>query len=235
MKKIRVILLPGLHGTEELFKPFLDHAPPDFDLSVVSFPTHQVLSYEALAEIVQERLQGTAPIVLLGESFSGALALMVAARKPQGLVGVILVASFVLSPAPAWLRLLPWNLIFRVSAPIYALRALLANSKDAGAIIWQLRKVLKGVLPSVLANRVRSALTVNATEALRLCPTPILYLAGSHDRIVRRRNLMRLLSHRPDVVICNIEAPHFVLQCAPIQSWQAITKFIHKYVSSNPS
>ena len=75
MGKIHVVLLPGLHGTEELFKPFLDNAPSDLELSVVSYPVNQVLSYEALTDIVQERLRGKAPAFLLGESFSGPVAL----------------------------------------------------------------------------------------------------------------------------------------------------------------
>jgi pimeloyl-ACP methyl ester carboxylesterase len=226
VKNIRLLLLPGLHGTEELFRPFLDSAPPEFDLRVMSFPTDQILSYEALADRVQEHLKDTTPTVLLGESFSGPLALMAAERQPNGVVGVILVASFVLPPAPSWLRFLPWRLIFKISAPLYVLRALLANSKDAGVILRRTSGVMKNISPAVLAARIHSVLTVNATAALRSCGVPILYLIGSHDKIVRPWNLKKIRALRPDVVVGGIEAPHFILQYAPLQAWQSISKFI---------
>ena len=57
MGKIQIVLLPGLHGTEDLFKPFLNNAPSDLELSVVSYPINQVLSYETLADSIQERLK----------------------------------------------------------------------------------------------------------------------------------------------------------------------------------
>src|SRR4051812_43266913 len=98
MTPLTVVLLPGLDGTGTLFGPVLDHLPPDLRPLVVTYPTEEPLGYEQLLAHVLERLPTSAPFVLLGESFSGPLALMASSRSPVGLRGVILCASFVRNP-----------------------------------------------------------------------------------------------------------------------------------------
>jgi pimeloyl-[acyl-carrier protein] methyl ester esterase len=225
-KRIRIVLLPGLHGTPDLFDSFVAQCPPQFEPVMVGFPSDRVLTYETLATEIQCQINSDAPFVLLGESFSGPLALRLAADRPAGLIGVVLVATFVRPPAPGWLRWLPWDALFRFRTPLYVLRALLTGSQDAAEILRRTNLVIRNVHPRVLAGRVRSVLTVDARSWLRSCPVPILYLMGSRDRLVRRYCLDEILTHRSDVIQRCVPTPHFLLQLAPTEAWTAIHSFV---------
>ena len=193
---------------------------------MVSFPANRVLTYETLADEIRCKIDGDLPFVLLGESFSGPLALRLAADHPNELIGVVLVATFIRPPVPGWLRYLPWNAIFCFRAPLYILRVLLTGSRDAAVILRRTSRIIRNVQPRVLASRVCSVLTVDARTWLRSCPVPILYLAASHDRLVRRHCLDEILTHRHDVIQRCIPSPHFLLQLAPTEAWTAISDFV---------
>ncbi len=60
---------------------------------VLSYPLDQSLGYDRLISIVEEEARKLGDFVVVGESFSGPLALMLAARNPAGLQGVVLCAS----------------------------------------------------------------------------------------------------------------------------------------------
>lgn len=88
-----LVLLPGLDGTGILFEPVLRELPPEIVPHVVPLPNRFPMDYDALASFVASRLPGTGRYILLGESFSGPLSLMIAAARPAGLQGVILCAA----------------------------------------------------------------------------------------------------------------------------------------------
>ena len=224
--RTRIVLLPGLHGTADLFDPLLQHCPPEFDPLVISHPPDRELSYEKLAAEVRGRITGHSPMILLGESYSGPLALRLASERPEGLVAVVLVGTFVLPPGPSWARFLPWKLIFRMRTLIYVLRALVGGSPENAAMVAKTAAILKSVSNGVLATRLRSTLTVDARPWLAACPVPILYLAGAKDYVVRRHCLKSILRHRPDVVSRTLPTSHFILQLAPADAWKAITEFL---------
>src|SRR5262245_5039352 len=90
----KLILMPGMDGTGELFAPFLDALGDSIESCVLQYPTHEPLRYSELLPRVRAELPHSGSFVLLGESFSGPLALMLAAEQPAGLCGVVLCASF---------------------------------------------------------------------------------------------------------------------------------------------
>src|SRR4051812_4389167 len=93
-----LILLPGLHGTADLFLPLLAAIPPDLPTRIISYPTHEPLSYDDLLRLIDTQLSNEESIVLIAESFSGPLALRYAAMHPARVRAVILCASFIRSP-----------------------------------------------------------------------------------------------------------------------------------------
>ncbi len=52
----RLVLLPGLDGTGDLFAPLLQALPLSMQPVVVTYPAGQAMSYEALLEHVQKLL-----------------------------------------------------------------------------------------------------------------------------------------------------------------------------------
>src|SRR5438552_16171249 len=99
-----LVLLPGLDGTGRLFDPLLEILPADFTASVVSWPTDQSLSFNQLESFVREALPADKPFAIVAESFSGPLAVMIAASSPHNLRALILSASFISNPLPPALR-----------------------------------------------------------------------------------------------------------------------------------
>lgn len=223
-----LVLLPGMDGTGKLLGDFARALPPHLDARVVSYPAGEVLDYAALEQRVASSLPTDGSFVLLGESFSGPIALRVASRSPAGLVAVILVASFARSPRTLLraLRFLirPW--LFRVGPPRFVLRRLLLGADAPDATVEELRAALSTVAPAVLASRLREIASVDVTDELRRCPVPLLYVQGRRDRLVPARvgDGLRLL--RPDLTIATIDAPHLVLQRAGPSAARVVADFV---------
>ena len=104
--KTTLVLLPGLDGTEIFFGPLLRHLPSWVDPVVIVYPTSGSNDYLDLLPIVMSEVATLKSFVILGWSFGGPLALMVASRCPSQVSGVILCGSFVTPPRP---RLVPFR------------------------------------------------------------------------------------------------------------------------------
>ena len=224
--RVCVVLLPGLDGTGVLFRPFLQACPEHVTPVVIDFPRDERLDYAELEQHVVDRLPTADRTVIVGESFSGPLALRVAARRPAGLIGVVLCASFVRPPGACWLACLPWRLLLRLRAPDVLLRRLLTGREKAAELVPLVREALGRVQPSVLAHRMKLLRHLDADRELTECPAPVLYLRGSEDRLVKEKSLTEIRDICPDAVVHTVRAPHLVLQCAPQEAWNAVTSFL---------
>ena len=90
---MHLILLPGMDGTGQLFGPLLRILPPGLEAAVVAYPPDRPCGYAELLPLVEAAVPDGGEFLILGESFSGPLALLLAASRPRGLRGVILCAS----------------------------------------------------------------------------------------------------------------------------------------------
>ena len=84
-----LVLLPGLDGTEVFFRPLLASLPRWIQPRVVCFPSGGS-NYADLLAIVREALSDYPSFYVLGSSFAGPLALMLAEAEPEKVKGVIL-------------------------------------------------------------------------------------------------------------------------------------------------
>src|SRR6185369_5547099 len=92
-----LVLLPGMDGTGEMFAPLLGQQMSGIEPTVVRYPD-RAATYAQHEAVVRCELPRDRPYVLLGESFSGPVAVAIAAEQPRGLVGIVLCASFLTSP-----------------------------------------------------------------------------------------------------------------------------------------
>ncbi|HKA32159.1 MAG TPA: alpha/beta hydrolase [Candidatus Binatia bacterium] len=228
---MKLVLLPGLDGTGILFEPLLAALPENLHPMVQSYPRDEPLSYEELLPSIQAQLPVGEPFIVLGESFSGPLALRVAVARPPGLKAIILCASFVRNPVrlfPSWCRPLIRSFLFsRYFLPV---RALIGGY--SGPDLLPLVKRAKVISPAVRAARARAIVGVNVEDALAACRVPILYIAGSQDRVVPKHNLARVKAINPGVKVVVLQAPHLVLQAAPEAAARAIAEFAASVASS---
>ncbi|WP_457668658.1 hypothetical protein [Thiolapillus sp.] len=49
---MKLVMLPGLDGTGDLFKPFLELLPEEMNVTVISYPVNIKQNYEELVELV---------------------------------------------------------------------------------------------------------------------------------------------------------------------------------------
>lgn len=224
-----LVLLPGLDGTGSTFDSFVAERPDGCAVQVVRYPGDRFLGYDALLNLIWDVLPHGRPFFLLGESFSGPLALRAAARHPAGLRGVVLCASFATSPTP-WL----WRQFPALFTPALV-RGLIRLER--GLMRWfpqqpgvglndVVRQATQAVSAEVLAARVRATLAVNVTGELGRCPVPLLYLAGRRDIVVPARCYRLIQRLRPDTVVREIDGPHALLPTRPKEVWETLQQWM---------
>ena len=220
-----LVLLPGLDGTGLMFEPFLA-ALPDFDTQVVRYP-EALVSYAACIHVVRAQLPKDRPLLLLGESFSGPVAIALAAERPAGLRGLVLCGSFARNPRPglAWtgplLRLLP-----PMRLPAGMVRFLLLGPWATAPLMDLVRRVLPAVPKATLRDRLQAVIAVNETARLGRIAVPTLALAAGHDRLVPAAALRHLRTHLKNLDIVTLQAPHWILQARPEAAAQALRDFL---------
>ena len=224
MQSIYIVLLPGLDGTGLLFKPLIEKLPAYLKPIVVDYPTNEKLAYNALLALVINALPKNEPFILLGESFSGPLSIMIAATKPQGLKAIVLSTSFIACPQrmiPKWADLLVFTTPFRASSFFAKIGALFgAYYSD------ELKQALSLVKPEVLAYRLREIIKVNVETELAACSLPILYMQGKYDFMVPSSNLVKIKKIKPDVQYVQLKTSHMLLQAKPNEAANSICSFI---------
>jgi pimeloyl-ACP methyl ester carboxylesterase len=210
-----------MDGTGSLFADFIESLPAGIRPVVVSYPTDQPLGYRELGALVLQRLPRE-PFILLAESFSGPVAVVVAASAPADLRGLILVGSFARKPmpVPTLVAQVPlWRVPTRVAAA-----ALLGrwSSRDLRS---SLAAAITRVSPTVWRARLRSALSVDVVARLTEITMPVLYLRGKSDRVVPRSAWKVIKDALPSARLVELDGPHFLLQANPEESAALVTDF----------
>lgn len=225
---ISLILLPGLDGTGDLFKPLLDFLPENIKPVIVSYPKDRPYGYDELKQIVTASLPKDSDFFILGESFSGPLALMAADDKPNALKGIILCATFVRNPfrlIPSWLSSLSVSPVYYLWPMTIKVRAFFSGGKYKDLFNMALNAV-KSVNPDVIAKRVNAILNVNVEKELKDCSVPVLYLTSTKDHLIKQHNIAHIKKIKKDVQESKIDTLHFVLQLEPEKSVREIMRFI---------
>ena len=223
-----LVLLPGLDGTGLLFGPLLAALPSEVVPIVVSYPGDSPLAYSELLPLVLAALPTDRPFILLGESFSGPLAVMAAAARPAGLVGVVLCASFIRNPhpyVPSFLATAVRSPVLRLFPRFSQVKALLGGYSSP-SLRSLTQEALSRVAPAVLAGRIREVLRVNVVQQLRACTAPVLYLRARSDFVVPAWNIAAIRKTCPGLQVVSVPGPHMVLQASAVAAAEALTHFL---------
>lgn len=221
---MKLVLLPGMDGSGSLFAPLCERL--DIPCIEVCYPGDQPLEYDALQQHVLKRIPDE-PFVLLAESFSGPVGILVAGANPAHLRGLILCATFDRCPRLLYRLLRPFVDWAPTRLPLPLLSFALMGSKADADLGESLQSSLKSVSPSVLRSRLRSVLTIDVTSRLADIRVPCLYLRAARDRVVPSACGRSIRKAIPNCTLAEIEAPHFLLQCAPEAASSAIRDFVH--------
>ncbi len=223
------ILLPGMHGTGELFKWLLEAMPAGVRQRVVEYPRDRALGYGALLKLIVEAVRGEEEMVVVGESFSGVLALRLAAACPGRVKGVVMVGGFVRPTVPRALCAAgALGALIPVPMMDSWIKIFLSGWDAPRPVIRGMRHAVWGVKGQVLARRMLAVAGLDAEAELRDCAVPVLYLAGRRDRMVGRRVVRGIVRVRGDVRVRTLEAPHLILQVRAREAWGEIEGWVRE-------
>lgn len=220
----RLVLLPGMDGTGELFDAFAQAVRAE--TQIVRYPADRALDYSELEQLVISELSPQEPYLLLGESFSGPIALSIAARRPACLRGVVLCCSFARNPRPGlgplrglvnWLPNRP---------PIDPLMWFLAGRFSTTELRQTFSEALVQVSPSALRARITAVIGVDVVPKLHSIAVPLLYLRASEDRVVPAAASKVILDNVPRSRVEELVGPHFLLQTRPNEAAGVVEEFM---------
>lgn len=223
-----IVLLPGMDGTGALFTDFIAALPPAVESIVVKYPVDRAMNYAELELLVRASLPVERPFVLLAESFSGPIAVSIAASKPAGLRGLVLVCSFVRNP----LLIVPKALFSMLSrfpvgkVPIRMASILLLGRYATQTLRGRLAAAIANVSAAVWRARLHAVLSVDLAAQLRNIEVPVLYLRATNDRVVSRQASKLIARLLPSAKVVALGAPHFMLQATPVESAARVEAFV---------
>ena len=217
-----------MDGTGDLFAPLLAHLSSDIPAVVVRYPD-KPLDYAAHEAVARAALPIDRSYVLLGESFSGPVAISIAARAPAGLLGYILCASFVRCPRS----------VLRLLKPLLGLVPPQRVPDEVGSFFLMGRfatpdlrrmhaQVLRRVSPATLVARLKAIADVDVSAMLGRIRVPALYLRATEDRLIPGSAAATFTRLAPNARVAEIEGPHFLLQASPVAAARAIRDFIRE-------
>lgn len=221
-----VVILPGLDGTARLLETFCSRlCALGVPARAIAYPTARPMGYLELEQLVRTQLPASAAFVLLGESFSGPVAIRIAADPPEGLKGLVLSTTFARAPVPAlsplaalvWfaparppMRLLSWALLGRWATP---------DLQDA------LAEALRLVSPDVIRARAAAALRVDVSRLVSSVRVPALQLVALQDRLLAPSAPRLLAASLPGCTTVKVPGPHLLLQTSTEQCAQEVAAF----------
>jgi pimeloyl-ACP methyl ester carboxylesterase len=222
-----LVLLPGLDGTGKLFAEFVRVLSPMMECVLVDYPQDQPMGYGELDELVVSALPKDRPFVLLGESFSGPLAIRVAAEAPAGLVGLILCVTFAKSPYPSLARA-RWLAAYLPvkSLPRWVRAPLMWGSVSPSDAPSQVERAMSGVSAAVIRCRIAELLGVDETAALQEVRVPTLVLRAARDRVVPKRATQVIVENSPGAKLVEVDGPHLLLQTRAAECAEVVVSFL---------
>jgi len=224
---LTLVLLPGMDGTGIFFEDFAAVAQPEFEPIIVRYPDDPSLGYAGIEPIARAALPRDKPFLVLGESFSGPVAISIAASNRPGLVGLILCVTFARNPHP----LLPLTTAIlkpfpRVRLPPFIQHRNLFGKYDSPRLRAKLREVRAAGSQKTQKARLEAVASVDVSEQLRRVTVPTLDLRAADDRVISRASGDHIRKVLPRVEVAELDAPHLMLQTVPRESLAAIRSFV---------
>jgi pimeloyl-[acyl-carrier protein] methyl ester esterase len=220
-----IILLPGMDGTGALLKALADQLALCRPVQLLAYPSDQPLSYAQLTTYVVERAPNR-PFVILGESFSGPIAIEIAATHPCA-TGLVLASSFARHPLPAQFSALAQLLDLRWLPKRFIATALMGSTATP-ELTARLHKVLAALPHEILQFRAREVLRVDKRNRLRGITCPVLCLQGRFDRLVNRRQVEEIVTAQPRCQVHWFDSSHMLLATHPEAAVKAINQFCER-------
>lgn len=202
-----IVILPGWGGTHETWRDFMAEAEAaGLENRCIDLPCFgdspcpkEVWGVEEYAEFVMAQVRGIEqtmpgrPIVLLGHSFGGQVATVVAAKYPERFVGLILSGAAIFRPKKTLKRFV-FSCIAKTGKWIFRLPLLEKGSETAKRLLYHAAdapdyKETSGIKRDIFKKIIRQDVSLYL-PSIRM---QTLVLWGSHDRYVSVHDSTRIV------------------------------------------
>lgn len=208
-----IVLLPGLDGTGDLFERVAAHLTSDFTVRAVRYPNDPSLGYAGYAELARNVI-GTREVFLLGESFSGPVAVRVATQLGRQIKGLVLAATFLKSPWPGWLLRRAARVDPQTTPPKLRDTILMGPYGDP-ELREQIDHIVRNLSRPVRAARLNAIAEVDVRDDFVKLSCPILALHGRSDWLVPEFAMQKAVCRKGGARMIVFPAAHMLLQtCA---------------------
>ena len=226
-----LVLLPGMDGTGELFAPLTDILR-QIPTQVVRYPDVP-LDYREHEEFVRAQLPRTGAFVVLGESFSGPIAVSLAAAPPGGMRGYVLCASFIRCPRTLLRVLRPLIGLISVNRvhPLLA-QYLLMGGGGSPTLVEAHQAALRGVSNAALAARLHAISRIDVSDRLARVRLPGLFLRATHDCLIPKAAARQFSQIATNARVVDIAGAHMLVQTNPTAAAQALRVFLDEVDSA---
>ena len=221
-ERIPILLLPGMDGTGELLDELAGKLSLGRRVHLVSYPLDQPLGYGALTALAAAQAPGE-PFAVLGESFSGPIAIEIAASHPFA-AGLILASSFARHPLPSVLARFA-RLLDLKRVPARIVEAVLLGRTGTPELRARLAEVLAKVPSDVIQMRAAEALRADVRHRLGQAGCPVLCLHGRFDRVTGARCVREILAAQPRCRLRRFDAAHMLLETHAGEAAKVIGEF----------
>lgn len=210
-----LVLLPGLDGSGLLFQPFVEQCLQPENYTIIAYPSDYHIPYNELADYVISKLPNDKELVLLGESYSGPVAIQLALRRGLTVSSLILVATFSYYPdnflkfISLWL---PYKYLLRLPVPDFILKFICFDKTVSTKIMDLLKISLTLTSPKIMALRMSEGIHIDVREALANLKVPCIYIKAKHDKLVSASASAEIKKTNGSINIIEVDGPHFILQ-----------------------
>ena len=226
IERHELVLLPGLDGTGDLFDRLQRLLSKDHDVTIVRYPSDPSMGYDDYLAFAKEAI-GARRVIVLGESFSGPIAVKLAVALPAQVYGIVLAATFLRSPWPPFAVRAAAGVnplgVFRIARDAF----LMGRYRDA-EMSAKVDHIVANFLPELRAARILAVAGVDVRAEFASLSRPILALHGSEDWVVPPHAMRADTKSKFNAEFVVFEAAHMLLQTRPTATAEAIFNFIKR-------
>jgi pimeloyl-[acyl-carrier protein] methyl ester esterase len=235
-EETELVFLPGLDGTGLSYGPLGEAMPEGARVTVVTYPADRKLSFAELVQCAYEQLPRNKPLVLIAESFSGPIAISLAASFPSHIKGIIFCATFMKFGRPFLLgpaKYIPFEFFLSKPMPGFLLYFLVGGKPFSDKLTPLFRQLEKLINPEVIAHRIRMLKNIDATADARTLTLPCCYIQGVQDKLIPARCIVPFKQCLPGLVVKSVDGPHGILQAQPEKCAHIIMEFVESILMVN--
>jgi len=223
---MQIVLLPGLDGTGELFREFINKLTSNYKVTIISYPTTLKGRYSDYVAYIKEYLPKD-DFIVIAESFSGNIAHLLVQEEMGNLKAVIFVATFLQNPRVFLLNKYTLKLLkplLNLPPNNTIIKFFLVGSKADTKLLKKVTETVKELPQTTILHRL--ALISNLKYKSVNIDTKVVVLIAKDDKLIPQKCVKDFKKSYTNIKIFKIDGSHLLLQTNIPKTLNIIESFI---------